>query len=227
MTEVLIAVGTLAVGMIFIAGLFPAAIFLTTEAAEQTIAAVVADEAFAKIRIIAGGPDAALTAKDFQEDQLQLVFPGAALYPSVEQNSAGRQEYCWWALGRRTGTSGVQVTVFVCRGVGARIYRNPASPDVRSEALATPAPMQIAVLSASGRTITVDDSEGLVGAGYTVVDGRTGRIYRVLERISGAGEQLVLDKRWAPGSETVWVVPRPFGGGRGPCIAVYQKTVNF
>ena len=55
LTEVLIAVGILAVGMIFIAGVFPAGIYLTTIATERTIAAVAADEAFAKIKIYAIG----------------------------------------------------------------------------------------------------------------------------------------------------------------------------
>ena len=49
--EVLLAVGIIAVGMLFIAGVFPVGIHFTTIASERTIAAVVADEAFAKIRL--------------------------------------------------------------------------------------------------------------------------------------------------------------------------------
>jgi Tfp pilus assembly protein PilV len=55
LTEVLLAIGTLAVGMLFIAGVFPVGIHFTTIASERTIAAVVTDEAFAKIRLYATG----------------------------------------------------------------------------------------------------------------------------------------------------------------------------
>lgn len=51
LTEVLLAMGTLVVGMIFVAGVFPMAIQLTTIATERSIAAVAADEAFAKVRL--------------------------------------------------------------------------------------------------------------------------------------------------------------------------------
>ena len=51
LTEVLIAVGLLAVGMLFIAGAFPVSIHFTTVATERTIAPIVADEAFAKCRL--------------------------------------------------------------------------------------------------------------------------------------------------------------------------------
>ena len=55
LTEVVLSVGTLAIGMIFIAGVFPAAIHFTTIATERTVAAIVADEAFAKTRLYAIG----------------------------------------------------------------------------------------------------------------------------------------------------------------------------
>ena len=51
LAETLIALGILAVGMLFIAGVFPVAIRLTTISAERTTAAVVAEEAFAKVQL--------------------------------------------------------------------------------------------------------------------------------------------------------------------------------
>jgi len=56
LTEVLLAVGTLAIGMIFISGTFLTGIHFSTIATERTIAAVVADEAFAKIRLYGVDP---------------------------------------------------------------------------------------------------------------------------------------------------------------------------
>ena len=55
LTEVLLAVGTLAIGMLLVAGVFPVSIHFTTIATERTIAAIVADEAFAKIKLYAEG----------------------------------------------------------------------------------------------------------------------------------------------------------------------------
>ena len=49
--EVLLAVGTLAIGMIFIGGTFLTGIYFATISTERTIAAVAADEAFAKIKL--------------------------------------------------------------------------------------------------------------------------------------------------------------------------------
>ena len=45
------AVGTLAIGMTFIAGTFLTGIFFSTLSTERTIAAVAAEEAFAKVQI--------------------------------------------------------------------------------------------------------------------------------------------------------------------------------
>jgi prepilin-type N-terminal cleavage/methylation domain-containing protein len=51
LTEVLMAVGILSIAMMMIAAMFPVAIYLTSVAAERTMAAIVADEAFAKIQL--------------------------------------------------------------------------------------------------------------------------------------------------------------------------------
>ena len=51
LTEVLMAVGILSIGMMLIATMFPVGIYLTTVATERTMAAIVADEAIAKIQL--------------------------------------------------------------------------------------------------------------------------------------------------------------------------------
>ena len=146
LTECLLAIGALAVGMLFIAGVFPVGIHFTTVAAERTIAAVVADEAFAKIRLYAlGEPNNPLVGIDFSKldpnqlvDYVQTVSinPIEFAYPSEPNMDVSRKQYYWSALCRLTEPySGladprrlVQVTVFVCRkvGTGARYwYRDP------------------------------------------------------------------------------------------------------
>ena len=69
LTEVLIAVGILATGMMFVAGVFPVAIHYTTVTTERTTAAMVAEEAFAKIRLYAQG-DPEDTTDDFDPSRL-------------------------------------------------------------------------------------------------------------------------------------------------------------
>ncbi len=66
-----------------------------------------------------------------------------------------------------------------------------------------------------------------------------GQIYRVLKRYSDdpatplrEDEIILLDRPWDTGvgvvsPDKVWVVPPPVGGGRYPCIAIYQKVIRF
>jgi prepilin-type N-terminal cleavage/methylation domain-containing protein len=63
LAEVLMASAILAVGLLMIAGTFPVAIFLTADSVEQTIAPIVADEAFAKIQLYSNINVGAVTGK--------------------------------------------------------------------------------------------------------------------------------------------------------------------
>jgi len=72
LTEVLMAVGILSVGMMLIATMFPVGIYLTTVASERTMAAIVSDEAFAKIQLYGfenpkPQPDTPLLRAEFYE----------------------------------------------------------------------------------------------------------------------------------------------------------------
>jgi prepilin-type N-terminal cleavage/methylation domain-containing protein len=51
LTEMLIAVGIMAIGLVMVATIFPVGVKLTSLAAERTVGAVAADEAFAKIQL--------------------------------------------------------------------------------------------------------------------------------------------------------------------------------
>jgi prepilin-type N-terminal cleavage/methylation domain-containing protein len=265
LTEVLIAVGILAVGMTFIAGVFPAGIYLTTIATERTIAAVAADEAFAKIHLYAVGDPCVLT-DDIKLNQLKPdemtdfndkdVFPATAdinsnefTYPSTDTDESAKQ-YCWSALCRLTEKYNdvnnpnppVQVTVFVSRRVSPNLeYYRPDPSGSGEVAWPTPQvtnrplPVKVGVDSVPGpghedelRIRYSDEKEkAFVNDGYTIVDDATGRIYRVLERYKSPDDDtILLDRNWEGGS-LVWVVPPPVGGGRYPCIAVYQKVIRF
>ena len=226
LTEVLLSVGILAVGMTFVAGVFPVAIHFTTIATERTIAAIVADEAFAKIRLYGIGepndPNAFLAA--------QYIDPNEFAYPSTDA-SISKKQYFWSALCRQVDMSNVQVTVFVSRKTGSKtVYQG---------ALGRPVPMPVEVSGALGNDkLTIDEptKKTFINDGYTIVDNETGDIYRVLERYADdpatpavEDEMILLDRNWESlggWPRWVWVIP-PSVGGRYPCIAVYQKVIRF
>jgi prepilin-type N-terminal cleavage/methylation domain-containing protein len=250
LTEVLIAVGILAVGMTFIAGVFPAGIYLTTIATERTIAAVAADEAFAKIKIYARGDlgdltdDVNLVNLTQMMDFNDAVFPATAgidpnefEYPSTDTNEPN--QYCWSALCRRVGLGPnrlVQVTVFISRKVSPiLVYPDPNGGGTVNR----PMPVRVNVSGIAGNNeLTITGDKTFINDGYTIVDDATGRIYRVLERYKAPDDNtILLDRDWQGGSSgSVWVVPPPVIWnppnppvihGRYPCITVYQKVIRF
>lgn len=268
LTEVLLSVGTLAVGMIFIAGVFPVAIHFTTVATEQTVAAVVADEAFAKIRIYAIGElddlgdDIRLNALDTDKltDFNDVLDPTVKMnaeefaYPSDPCIGISQKQYFWSALCRLTeGTlldpnPPVQATVFVCRKTNAnlRYFNSDCSDDV-----SLPVPVKINVREGRGSRnneleITETDKRAFINDGCTIVDDRTGRLYRVLKRYPPPDDEIILlDRDWDyedwEGSthdpEWIWVVPPPLSpgstvnqmlcSGKNPCVAIYQRVIRF
>ncbi len=246
LTEVLMSVGILAVGMIFIAGVFPVSIYFTTTAAERTEAAVIADEAFAKIRLY--GVNLALLSTvpitdsvDFND--VSLINPDEFAYPSTNTNPAQKQYY-WSALCRRVyqNSSLVQVTVFISRkiGAGAEYWgRQGLSGWPNLESRSFPRPVPVNVIPASANQLQIIDAvpapgdsideKTFINDGYTIVDNATGQIYRVLERDADYPDTIVLDRPWegALAGGWVWVVPPPINGGKYPCIAVYQKVMRF
>ena len=230
LTEVLLAVGTLAIGMIFIGGTFLTGIHFATVATERTIAAVVADEAFAKIRLYGIN----LADPNFAVDRLipfEPLNPIAAeefTYPST--NTVVAKQYSWSALCRQVDSDPtkrlVQITVFVSRKVGSSTTY-PGSAQ-------RPVPVEVGISTVSGvgnenkLAINIAGEETLINGGSTIVDNQTGRFYRVLKRDNDVTNIIVLDRAWQGGqSDSVWVVPPPVGGGRYPCIAIYQKVIKF
>jgi prepilin-type N-terminal cleavage/methylation domain-containing protein len=231
LTEVLLAVGILAIGMLFIAGTFLVGIHFSTIATEQTIAAVTADEAFAKIKIYGVNLDSSLWQTpnptiycvDFNNVSSARVNPGEFAYPST--NTVTEKQYYWSALCRRVEGNLVQVTVFVSRKVGeGTMYRG---------GMGRPVAMSVSVSGTVGNnvlTIQEPDKVNWINDGYTIADNQTGQIYRVVKRYAPPEDErmILLDRPWVGSSPGfVWVVPPPFGGGRYPCIAVYPTEMRF
>ena len=235
--EVLMAVGTLAIGMLFIAGVFPVSIHFTTVSSERTIAATVADEAFAKIKLYSGYLSAPSDVNQSPFD-LPPALVGEYAYPSTPTTDPVSKKYWWSAICRRVGPAEVQVTVFVSRKAGVTsTYLTPsgATDSVRPVAVpigfnpVLPTPTYELALSLANRMFISD--------GYTIVDNVSGQICRVLDRTDDlTGGVIKIDRPWndaAGGS--MWVVPPPvivtgtqiIPNGRYPCIAVYQKVMRF
>ena len=227
LTEVLLAVGTLAIGMIFISGTFLTGIHFSTIATEQSIAAVVADEAFAKIRLYGINLAAAGLAINQQTSFESLSVLPAVEYAYPSTKTSAEKHYFWSALCRPVYSGSdnrlVQVTVFVSRKTGTTTtYQGGAG---------RPVPAQVGVTGAVGDyVLSITDDVTFINDGYTIVENGTGEIYRVVERAADPAhpEQITLDrdKPWQ-GGDSVWVVPPPVGGGKNPCIGVYQRLIRF
>jgi hypothetical protein len=231
--EVLIAVGTLALGMLFIASVFPAGVYWTTVASERTISAVAAEDAFATIKLYG----LRFTDPNWSgsgQTPLEAVSPISSYsyeyaYPSDGVN-LNLKKYWWSAICRKVDPldpCSVQVTVFVSRKVGTGTkYPNLIDPN---------RPIAVPVTVGNGGRndeLAITGNKTYINDGCTIVDGLTGQIYRVLERYPGNDMFIRLDKDWQRGVivapyDNVWVVPPPVGGGRYPCIAVYQKVMRF
>lgn len=158
------------------------------------------------------------------------VAPVEFAYPSdpcvLDKN------YYWSALCRRVqvysrpGDTMVQVTVFVSRKTGAGTKYYDATGGSTGQ---WPVPIKVNVSSISANneiTITNDLQKTYITAGSTIVEDATGNIYRVTRRDDVDTKKIYLNRNWQ-GGNTVWVIPPPVGGGRYPCIGVYQKVILF
>ncbi len=251
LAEVLMALAILAVGMAFIAGVFPAGIYYTIISTERTLGSVAADEAFAKIRLY--GVDVNSTSPlmttlgcvDFSGASAIRPIPvdtqyNEFAYPSDPNVSDKR--YYWSALCRRVsgtkpGDSLVQVTVFVSRktGVGTNYY-DPT--DITNPIGYTyPRPVYVTVEAGTNPTRILqiryrDENDKIertfINAGSIIIEDTFGRIYRVVERNSATPDEITIERDWQGlVSDKIWVIPPPVGGGRQPCIGVFQKEMLF
>lgn len=248
--ETLLAVGTLAVGMVFVAGTFLASVYFSAVSTERTISTVVADEAFAKIRLYGLDPNHASLKTDgyVPYEQLVTVPPDEQFYPSTSTNID--RQYCWTALCRRMEADGrlVQITVMVLRRAGeATRYwaRAPGAGWPAVTRVELPRPLRVNLVQATGSTVINDvairdavaddgiDERMFISDGAILVDDRTGEIYRVYERYAHTPERIRLDRPWAgadlasTAGAWAWVVPRPPTGGRDPLVAIYQRVLRF
>lgn len=227
LTETLMAVATLAIGLTFIAGTFLTGIYFATLSTERTIAAVVAEEAFAKVLIFRLDPnDPDLKADGFTPYEDLVTLPADEFrYPSV-RDQASRQ-YSWAAICRQVvdgnnvgpGAGGdlVQCVVFVSRQTGERSSywkRKSGGSGLDLESTDLPRPMRVNVAQQKSPAtpdelvvkdaVTGDatDERTFLSEGAILVDDATGEIYRMLERSPVQVDRVKLDRNWAGGDLT-------------------------
>lgn len=245
LAEIMMATGILALGMAFIAGVFPAAVHYTIVSTERTMSAVAADEAFAKIRLY--GVDVNSTPLglplqglvDFSTVAAYRPVPQIEFgYPSISNNtSLDDRTYFWFALcrrvsGLRLGETIVQATVFISRKIASSTdYYQMSGTSIVTGGV-RPVAVKLAVTGqVTQNTLTITDNlnRSKIMVGSTIVEDSTGRLYRVTDRDSANPSIVILDKVWQGPSGTayVWVVPAVVGGGRYPCVGVYQREILF
>jgi len=256
--EALIATGILGMGLILIATVFPVGIKLTAISAERSIGTIAANEGTAKVQLWGLPRDVTTWAVTNPAtlphtecvDFLTLVNQNYAavagwtvkditwdefLYPSAEM--AESQRYHWSALCRAVSANEVQVTVFATRKVDeAASYYTSTVGSYES----WPQPVKVSVTfdAASGKEKELQVKAGVWGANTysffggnsTIVDDKTGRIYRVQEykdgNSDGSKDTLVLMENWQPAADgVIWVVPPAVGSTRNPVVGVVQTTI--
>ena len=220
LTEVMLAAGILAIGFVLIATVFPAGIKLTAMATERTIGAVVANEAFTKMKLwgVVDVNDVDVFGNRIwpANPNIQCVYFEDVIsnvpvedddfcYPSVPLEE--EKKYCWSGILRYVGANRAQVTVFVSRIVGLNLEYpyldwdwsdNSASWDIRDRVR----PIRIGVYYQAANVLEFEEvtAEKYVNAGSVIVDDFSGDRYRVMERIPDDGtdnDLLVLERDWA------------------------------
>lgn len=232
LTEVLMAVGILMVGLLMVAGTFPVGIHLTAVSTERTLGAIAADEAFAKVQLY-GVDTFAFTSpyycEDFNDVADRDIDGSEFLYPS---DTASGQNYNWSAICRKVNTTGnaVQVTVFVSRlfAPGLSYYENGGGTN-GDKPVAILIDSPVPSFSFNSREVSLANATDYITDKSFIVIDRNGEIFRVVEV---GTDSFWLDRAWpyAPNPSNnyeIWTVPPSVSGGKSPCVGVYQRIINF
>jgi len=226
------AVGILSVGMMLIATMFPVGIYLTSVASERTMAAIVADEAFAKIQLYGiKNPDPCLCF-DYELALGNSIDANEFSYPSVDP-AAGNPQYYWSALCKKLSLNPSDteylITIFVSRKTSPNlIYRFGAA---FTDVTPTPRPRKVVIEAVVGNDkLNIKDSDEVkyINPPTTILWNASGRLYRVVDRVDNV---ITLDRAWVEDMNApftiVWLIPPPETGGRNAGVEVYQRIMRF
>lgn len=223
LTEVLLAVATIAVGMLFIGGAFLLGVHYSVFTTEQTVAGIVAREAVTTIQL-RGVYNASLLGVDRQtvyttdRQGIQLTVD-ERLYPQIKGLSNQARQYYWQALVMRDQDDPccIIATVFICRLVSGGYLGQNGQIDF-------PEPLMVS-LSPSGKGLTPDRS-GLIYDGGLLVRDKDGLICRP-GRLDGTKESFTLspERIASDASGSYWLISPPADKGKDPTLAVYQTRI--
>jgi prepilin-type N-terminal cleavage/methylation domain-containing protein len=228
LAEVLMAVGILSIGLMLIATMFPAALYLTTVASERTMAAIVADEAFAKIQLygITGTPPSNVV--DY--NNYTIMDHNEFSYPSVDPCSTELRQYYWSAVYKKADPNYL-FTVFVARKTSpSHMYYKGADGGSRPKVIDVNVITQASPADANQLTVQNVAEAKYVNPPTIILDNATGKIYRVIDRNNAI---VTLDRPWEdvpaslPAVDSIWLIPPPVGGGKNADIEIYQEIIRF
>ncbi|AQQ70122.1 type IV pilus modification protein PilV [Limihaloglobus sulfuriphilus] len=256
LTEVLVAAGILTVGMMLVLTLFPLGIQLTAETVKQNMASVVASEAFAKVRLHIVNVESFIDAND--DTEKTELFDNAAgggvnirdwdfYYPSTPLRAADASDqpessrYFWSALIRpvnpQTGIFQVTVLVFYRQDMQSEFYTETGTDDeLELIEVSVTDPGMVDIES----WLEYGGDHWLITEDSPIIDSKTGRIYRVMEkRVENNDAVFRIDRGWVerygdPDQSStnsdlpadVWIVPPPVGASGTNCIGVFQRVMS-
>jgi prepilin-type N-terminal cleavage/methylation domain-containing protein len=215
LTEVLIATGILALGLVMIAMAFPVGVKLASIATERPVGVVTGNEALAKMRLYGilaftdlkwpanADTDPATTVDNTCTDYWQVCANTAMTvnqiddqrcYPSLVPQPDERRYY-WSALVRRadTNTGEIQATVFVCRilGMGSTYYTAAGAATGK-----WPVPVKVQVQTITGKrqlkivpSLAGNPEYHFFKEGSMILEDSDGQICRVMEMEDLDGDQ--------------------------------------
>ncbi len=233
------AVGILSVGIMLVATMFPVAIYLTTVASEKTMASIVADEAFAKLRLYGiKGINQTETFGLYWDDMNDVIDFDEYTYPSF----SGNWQYCWVPLYKKLNSDPCDMQYLVKLYVARRTSPNQAF--FRDGTLAStsqrPTPVRIGVDYISPNKLKIHSDNGGIEEcinpppSTAIVDDASGRIFRIVSRDAKDANTVILDRSWDSDigdPNKVWVLPAAVvnnkPSGKNPDIEIYQRIIDF
>ncbi|HAL44377.1 MAG: hypothetical protein A2Y12_15800 [Planctomycetes bacterium GWF2_42_9] len=237
LTEVLMAAGILSIGIMLVATMFPAALYLTTTASEKTMAAIVADEAFAKMQLF-GIVDPTKSTERFVrywQDMSNKIDQDEYIYPSF----SGNAQYSWVPLCKKLNSDSEDmrylVKVFVTRKTNPnqKFYTDATYSDAND----WPVPVatnSFVFISPKYLKLTRGEEQELINPppSTIIVDNVSGRIFRIVNRND---DKVTLDRDWDKDikePEIILYIPSGIGpdgkpSGKNPDIEVFQKIIDF
>ena len=212
LTEVLVAMGIMTVGMMLVLTLFPLGVQLTIKSVQDNMASIVAEEAFAKVRLHIDDASAFMGDSSLKTDETasyyhfdtsgdikslngvdieewDTYYPSTVLRAAADADQPKESKYSWSALVRPVNkAAGIfQVTVLVFhRSAFQAIFYDGSGTAVNKGTSAKLQPLKVKIDYATAvhqdDWLKLDGEYWLIAENSPVIDDKTGRLYSIEER---------------------------------------------